>query len=97
MGSKKRSALSREREAFLAGLGGMDDTFRREGVRQERTERHRENAMRHKACASKQRYTTRVLAQNAIIASEEHGVRGLRCYRCSYCHGWHLTSHPQED
>ena len=30
----------------------------------------------------------------AIAACEEHGRRGLSTYKCSYCNGWHLTSHP---
>ncbi len=95
MGSRKRAALSREREAFLAELGDMSSAFERESRRQDHTEKHRETALRHKACASKQRYATRTLAQGAINACEERGVYGLRCYRCSYCNGWHLTSHGQ--
>jgi hypothetical protein len=33
-------------------------------------------------------------AEATIAACEAHGTRGLECYRCPYCHGWHLTSHP---
>ena len=31
----------------------------------------------------------------AVMADcENRGRRGLACYKCEYCGGWHLTSHP---
>lgn len=96
MGSRKRSARSREVAAFKAQLGGMDDAYRRASVRQERTSERREAARRDRACESKQRYGSRAAAEAAIADCEAYGTHGLHCYRCSYCHGWHLTSHPHE-
>ncbi len=98
MSSKKRSARTRQREVFLAGLygadmGDMDDVFTHEERRRDRMDERREAALRHKACASKRRYGSRMQAESAITACAEHGTTGLRCYRCTYCHGWHLTSH----
>ena len=34
---------------------------------------------------------------DAIAACEDYGTRGLRCYKCEYCKGWHLTSHSYEN
>lgn len=95
MSSRKRSALERQRNDFWAGLGNMDDVFEQEERRRENLDERREAALRDKACESKQRYASRADAELAIIACEEHGTRGLRCYRCRYCHGWHLTSHKE--
>ncbi|MBR3313485.1 MAG: hypothetical protein IKG18_05020 [Atopobiaceae bacterium] len=95
MSSKKRSARARQREEFLASLDGtsMDDVFSHEERRRDRMDERREAALRHKACDSKQRYGSRAQAEGAIAACAEYGMTGLRCYRCTYCHGWHLTSH----
>lgn len=98
MGSRKRSAREREVAAFKAQLGGscgLDEAFRRASVRQERTSERREVARRDRACESKQRYGSRTAAEAAIADCEAYGTRGLHCYRCTYCHGWHLTSHPR--
>lgn len=93
MGSKKRSAQAKELAAFKAQLGGgMDELFERESKRVKDDERNASEAMREKACASKNRYATRSEAEDAIASCEEHGRTGLRCYKCSYCGGWHLTS-----
>lgn len=98
MGSKKRSARQRQVAQFKEEMAGRDlgDAFERARRQEaERAERHDE-ALRNKACASKNRYATRDDALEAIARCEEHGQRGLSCYRCSYCHGWHLTSHPRK-
>ena len=29
-----------------------------------------------------------------MAGCESRGRRGLACYKCEYCGGWHLTSHP---
>ncbi len=93
MASNKRSARQRQRAAFESQLGGMDDVFGQEERRQEQFAQRKEAALRHKACSSKNRYATRLEAQAAIAACAEYGKRGLTCYRCPHCNGWHLTSH----
>lgn len=95
MASRKRSALKRQREAFEAGLGGMDDVFAQEERRRERMDEEREASLRRKACESKNRYASRAEAEDAIAACATHGTTGLHLYRCEYCKGWHLTSHPR--
>ena len=96
MGSKKRAAWSRQKAEFAAQLGGgMDDLFAREEARNDQAEREREEALREKACESKNRYATRAEGEAAIASCAAHGTRGLHCYRCDYCGGWHLTSKPQ--
>lgn len=96
MGSRKRSALKRQRDAFDAELGSMDDVFAREEKRQENMAEQREAAMRHKACGSKNRYATRIEAEGVAAESEAYSHTKLYVYRCAYCNGWHLTSHPRE-
>ncbi len=95
MASHKRSARERQRAAFLADIDDMGDAFDRERRHQSDLEGRREATRRHKACGSKARYATRDEARDAIAACEAHGTRGLSCYRCPYCRGWHLTSHPR--
>ncbi len=96
MGSRKPSAKAKRREEFHSQLGGMDDMFAREQRRVEQDAVDRDAAKRNKACRSKNRYDTYAQAQDAIAACAEHGTAGLQAYRCSYCGGWHLTSHPWE-
>lgn len=95
MGSRKRSAQLRRIAEFKEGLGGLDSAFAREQRHSKGMDERRETARRVRACDSKNRYATRADAEEAIALCEEHGTRGLHCYRCEYCHGWHLTSHPQ--
>lgn len=97
MGSRKRSAQQKRIAQFKEGLGGMDDLFGRERQRNEGADARRETHRRNRSCESKQRYATRADAEEAIELCAEHGAHGLQCYRCSYCHGWHLTSHPWTD
>ena len=94
MASHKRSAKAKRVAEFKAQLGGMDDTFAREQSRIAKADAKREAARRDKACSSKNRYATQGEALAAIAACEEYGTRGLQAYRCPYCNGWHLTSHP---
>lgn len=96
MGSRKPSAKAKQMASFKAELGSMDDLFGREEQRQDALLARREEARRERACDRKKRYTTRADAEEAIRLCAEHGTRGLRCYKCSYCGGWHLTSHPRE-
>ena len=96
MGSKKRSAWAKQKAEFNAALdmGGMDDIFAHEQERHnEMTARH-EAALREKACESKNRYASYAEAQENLAWCEARGKRGLSIYRCPYCSGWHLTSHP---
>ncbi len=95
MASNKRSARQSQRKAFEQSLGDMDDVFARERQHQRRAQEQREVGRRNKACASKNRYATQSEARDAIFACAEHGRTGLSTYRCPYCNGWHLTSHPQ--
>lgn len=96
MASNKRSARKRQREVFELSLPNMDGAFERAQRHQQEAEAHRDTALRHKACTSKNRYATRAEARDAILACAERGRGGLSLYRCSYCNGWHLTSHPRD-
>ena len=93
MTSRKRSAAKRQREEFEAGFGSLDGLFERAERAQEELEATREEAYRRKSCDRKNRYDTKLDAQDAIARSADRGVRGLTCYKCEFCGGWHLTSH----
>ena len=96
MGSRKRSAKAKQVAEFKAGLDayGMDDVFAHERERREGMTARREAALREKACESKNRYASRREAEENLAWCEARGTRGLSIYRCPYCNGWHLTSHP---
>ena len=81
MGSKKRAAWSKAKSEFLgAATGGdMSDLFAREDERRDALDAERDEAWRYKSCERN---------------CENRGRRGLACYKCEYCGGWHLTSHP---
>lgn len=93
MGSKKRQARARQREAFEAGLcgSGPDDAFSAERSRLDALAEQHEAELRHKACERKQRYATRLDAERTARDCERHGSPKLSAYRCQYCGGWHLT------
>ena len=38
--------------------------------------------------------STAAEAEAVMADCENRGRRGLACYKCDYCGGWHLTSHP---
>lgn len=98
MASRKPSARAKRIDAFKQEYGSSaldaDGLFEREAARNEELDRHREQVRYEKACASKNRYATRAEAMDALAACANHGRRGLSIYKCSYCGGWHLTSHP---
>lgn len=95
MGSRKQSARRRQREAFEGSLGdGLDQLYARAEAEEDVAKERREAAFRRKSCESKQRYATRQEAEDTIAKCAEHGQTGLSCYRCEFCGGWHLTSHP---
>ena len=98
MSSRKPSAkarrLSEMRSALEGAGGGIDDLFARESQRRDELAARHDEALYEKACASKNRYASRGDAEEAIRLCAEHGRRGLRYYKCSYCGGWHLTSKP---
>lgn len=96
MASRKPSAKARLVAEFRSQLGGMDDAFAAEREREEALDARREEARRERACTSKNRYATRAEAQDAIGSCARRGVTGLVSYRCPYCGGWHLTSHPRK-
>lgn len=97
MASRKPSARAKRVEAFRAELGGFDDLFAREEKHHDQVAERREQARYEKTCASKNRYATRAEALAVIDKCAAHGRRGLSCYKCDYCGGWHLTSHPWHD
>lgn len=96
MSSRKPAARARQVAAFKAGTDDLGDAFERERERSSELERQRDEALYDKACASKKRYATKADAIWAIGRCEAHGTRGLTCYRCPYCKGWHLTSHHHD-
>jgi len=98
MTSRKRSAMRRERDEFRQSLGAGDlgGLFEREERFRDQLDQRRDDARRSKACESKNRYATRADAEEALAWCEARGTRGLAIYRCEFCHGWHLTSHPWE-
>ena len=99
MGSRKPSARAKKVAEFKASYGeaGADELWAREDRRREERDREREQAHYQRACASKKRYATQGEARQAIADCARHGTTGLECYRCEYCKGWHLTSHPWDD
>ncbi len=94
MGSRKPSANMKRVQQFKSQLGGLDDLFALEQRREEQLSEEKEAAQRLKTCESKNRYASKSEAQSAISSCEEYGKKGLKTYRCPYCAGWHLTSHP---
>lgn len=103
MTSRKRSAWRRQKEQFEAQLAdglddgwddGLESAFDRAEAKGHAVDDRREAAFRAKSCESKKRYDTREDAEEAIELCAQHGRRGLTCYRCEFCGGWHLTSHP---
>lgn len=96
MASRKPSANAKRVQRFKSQLGGLDDLFVSEEGRIEQLAQDKQAARREKTCSSKNRYASRSEAQSAIDACAEHGTRGLSSYKCPYCNGWHLTSHPWE-
>jgi hypothetical protein len=96
MGSRKPSARRRQRDLFVEGLPDMGDAFARERSYMAGLEERRDEARHERACTSKRRYATAGEARDAIMSCESYGRRGLSSYRCPYCHGFHLTSHPRD-
>ena len=99
MASHKKSAQAKQKALFEAQLGASDfgDLFDAEERRREQGNLEREAALRYKACERKNRYPSRAEAEAAISACEDYGTRGLHCYKCEYCKGWHLTSKPERN
>lgn len=98
MGSRKRSARKRRREAFEVQMGdGLEEAYAHAEAERFAADERREAAFRSKSCESKKRYETRQEAEETIAWCAEHGRTGLSCYRCEFCGGWHLTSHPWKD
>ncbi|MFQ7393054.1 MAG: hypothetical protein ACLRM9_07250 [Collinsella aerofaciens] len=94
MGSKKRAAWSKAKSEFLgAATGGdMSDLFAREDERRDALDAERDEAWRYKSCERKPlRHAPR---PRPLWPTAKTAVGGLACYKCEYCGGWHLTSHP---
>ena len=79
MGSKKRAAWSKAKSEFLGAATGGDMS---DLFAREDERRDALDAERDEAW----RYKS--------CDCENRGRRGLACYKCEYCGGWHLTSHP---
>ena len=94
MSSRKPSAKAKQVERFKSQLGDLGAAFEREAQRADERAQKKEAALRAKACESKNRYSCKSDAEAAIRSCAEHGTKGLHCYRCPYCNGWHLTSKP---
>ena len=99
--AKKFAALMQKHEKQQAAavkeaerLAKMSAQERAEHERDELDAR-REAADRSRSCERKNRYASRLDAEEAIRRCADHGRRGLHCYRCSYCGGWHLTSRQE--
>ncbi len=100
MGSKKRSAWSRQKAEFsasLASFGSLDSAFSRESQRCSDSDDSKAAARKRKACTSKNRYSSKKEAQENLEWCKQNGQTGLSVYRCPYCDGWHLTSHPWDE
>ena len=99
MASHKRSAQAKQKARFEAHLDSADfgGIFAAEERRCQQDAQKKEAALRYKACERKNRYATQQEALAAISACEDHGARGLHCYQCQYCKGWHLTSKPHHN
>ena len=103
MASKKRASWSKQKEEFRQQLSnndpffsrGLDDAFSHEKTRMSKAAEKKDAARRDKACTSKNRYSTRAEAREAIAACADYGTKGLREYKCPYCGGWHLTHKDQ--
>ena len=95
-GEQKASRLVKGQKRVLgAATGGdMSDLFAREDERRDALDAERDEAWRYKSCERKNRYDTRAEAEAVMADCENRGRRGLACYKCEYCGGWHLTSHP---
>lgn len=96
MGSRKPSARRRQRDLFVEGLPDMGDAFARARSHMAELEGRRDEAHHKRSCTSKRRYATAAEAREAIRSCELNGRRGLSLYRCPYCRGFHLTSHPRD-
>ena len=96
MTSRKRSARQKQVQAFKEQLSSdVDGAYARAERERSAAEGRREAAYRSKSCESKNRYATEWDAREAIASCAEYGRTGLSCYRCEFCGGWHLTSHPR--
>ena len=80
MASHKPSARAKRVAAFKADFFDAGDSFEREHQHLDNLDAKRDQAFREKSCASKQRYTCKSDALEAIARCEEHGRRGLSCY-----------------
>jgi hypothetical protein len=96
MGSRKKSSWSRAKREFLDSYNASDDIFSAERNRQRASEAAREEAFQEKSCQSKNRYNSKHEAELTALECMANGSPKLSVYKCDYCNGWHLTSHPWE-
>lgn len=78
-----------------------DRDMRRKEKRQRKSERERQRRdkkvsdkygkVAHGSCGRKTRFRSESSANRYI---ERHPTLELACYKCEFCGGWHLTSHP---
>lgn len=95
MTSRKPSAKAKQIAEFKSHFDDLDDIFLKEKRRKDNLAAQQEEALREKACTSKNRYASRADAEEAIRSCADYGTTNLHCYQCPYCNGWHLTSKPE--
>ena len=97
------SRSGKSREAVRAGEYAQDRAAlgnrraKRKAEKAAKDMRKREEELPDEAygsCSRKVRYKTK---SEALSVASMRTKRKLSAYRCKYCGGWHLTSHPIQD
>ena len=74
MGSRKPSAQVKQRALFESNAPDLSDLFSREAEHAHRAQVEREQALEKKTCTSKNRYSTRTEAKEAIASPSTEGA-----------------------
>lgn len=82
--SRHRREMRRERK--------RENRNARERKRRDKKVTDKYGKVAHGSCGRKTRFRSESTANRYI---ERHPTLGLACYKCEYCGGWHLTSHPK--
>lgn len=86
------------RHTYRSRLGKRADAKREKSRRkmrreQERRQQRYDSEDAANMCTRKFRYDSRYAAERYI--ERHYSEKQLSTYRCPYCGGWHLTSHPR--